>query len=162
MRKSIRFAAVAAAAAGLLAFGAAAAAEDRGRGGDQAAFDAIREAQEAAWIAEDGAAFAATFHEDGDVVTFNGDHLSGREDIAEGMQYYFDGYIEGSRLHMLTEQVRYVEPDVVVIVRESCLIDDGETGCRADSLSTNTNVLTRERGEWLQTSFQNTRQFGFE
>jgi len=86
MHRTIRIAAAAAAAAGLLAFGAAAAAEDRSRGGDQAAFDAIREAQEAAWIAEDGAAFAATFHEDGDVVAFNGDHMSGREDIAEGMR----------------------------------------------------------------------------
>jgi len=50
---------------------------------------------------------------------------------------------------------------VVVIVREGCLIDEGESECRTDSLSTNTNVLIRERGEWLQTSFQNTRQFGF-
>jgi uncharacterized protein (TIGR02246 family) len=148
-----------AAMAALVALTAASA----GGGGrdDQAAFDEIRERQEQAWIDEDGAAFAATFTEDGDVVTFSGDHLSTREGIAEGMQYYFDEFIEGSRLHMLSEQVRYVESDVVVIVRESCLLTPGETECREDSHSTNTNVLVREHGEWLQTSFQNTRQFSF-
>lgn len=156
-QRTRRIGAVAVAAVAALAAGSAAGAHRD----DQAAFDAILERQEQAWIDEDGAAFAATFHEDGDVVTFNGDHLAGREGIAEGMQYYFDNFIEGSRLHLLEEHVRYVESDVVVIVRESCLIDEGETECRADSLSTNTNVLTRERGEWLQTSFQNTRRFGF-
>lgn len=160
MRRTVRIAAASAAAAALLTSGAAAAAEDRGGpGDDRAAFDAIRDRQEQAWIEEDGQAFAATFHEDGDVVAFNGEHLATREGIAEGMQYYFDNYIEGSRLHMLTEQVRYVERDVVVIVRTGCLIAEGETECRADSFSTNTNVLTRERGEWLQASFQNTRRF---
>lgn len=154
-----RIGAVVAVAAATLSVGAAASAGDKG--GDQAAFDAILERQQQAWIDEDGAAFAATFHEDGDMVTFNGDHMAGRGDIAEGMQYYFDGFIEGSRIHILTEHVRYVERDVVVIVRESCLINEGEAECRADSLSTNTNVLTREHGEWLQTSFQNTRRFNF-
>jgi uncharacterized protein (TIGR02246 family) len=154
-QRTVRTGAVIAAAAAALATGSAAGRHHD----DQAAFDAILERQEQAWIDEDGA-FAATFHEDGDLVTFNGDHMAGREAIAEGMQHYFDGYIEGSRIHTLSEQVRYVESDVVVIVRESCLIDEGETACREDSRSTNTNVLTREHGEWLQTSFQNTRQFG--
>lgn len=39
--------------------------------------------------------------------------------------------------------MRYVESDVVVIVRESCPVNEGESDCRADSLSTNTNVMTR-------------------
>ncbi|MCD0442944.1 SgcJ/EcaC family oxidoreductase [Glycomyces sp. A-F 0318] len=159
--KSARIIGVTAAAAVALAAGTAAADGGGTREDDQAAFDALRAQQEQAWIDEDGAAFAATFHEDADVVTFSGDHLRTREGIAEGMQYYFDNFIEGSRLHLLSERVRYVERDVVVIVREGCLIDEGETGCRPDGFSTNTNVLTRERGEWLQTSFQNTRQFDF-
>jgi uncharacterized protein (TIGR02246 family) len=128
---------------------------------DQRAFDRLLAAQQAAWAAEDGEAFAATFHEDADMVTFNGDHLATREGIAEGMQYYFDGYIEPSSIRVLDEQVRYVESDVVVIVRETCLVDAGESACRDGSLSVNTNVLTRERGTWLQTSFQNTRVFTF-
>jgi len=162
-KRTLRIAAALIAAAAVLTTGAAAAAG--GHGGsperDQAAFDALLERQQEAWAEEDGAAFAATFVEDGDMVTFNGDHLATREGIAEGMQYYFDNFIEGNSIAILSEQVRYVESDVVVIVRESCLVNDGETACRADSLSTNTNVLTRERGVWLQTSFQNTRQFGF-
>ncbi|MCC3763068.1 SgcJ/EcaC family oxidoreductase [Glycomyces sp. TRM65418] len=159
MRRTARITAVIAAAAALLTAGTAAADDRGGPRDDQAAFDELRERQEQAWIDEDGEAFAATFHEDGDVVAFNGDHMAGREAIAERMQYYFDEYIEGARLHMLSEHVRYVERDVVVIVRTGCQIEEGETECRPDSFSTNTNVLTREHGEWLQTSFQNTRQF---
>ena len=62
---------------------------------------------------------------------------------------------------MITEQVRYVEDEVIVIVRTGCQLNESE--CREDSVSTNTNTntMTREKGEWLQTSCQNTRRFGF-
>jgi uncharacterized protein (TIGR02246 family) len=124
---------------------------------DQAAFDRLRQLQEDAWARGDGAAWAATFTKDGDMVTFNGDHSSGRERIAGRMQHYFDTYLQGTRLHMLTEQVRYVEPDTVVIVRTGCVLWHDETACTDDALSVNTNVLVERHGRWLQTSFQNTR-----
>ena len=133
-------------------------APESARKDDQAAFDELLRRQEQAWANQDGEAFAATFHEDGDLVAVTGHHLRTREGIAEGMEYFFDNYIEPSTIKTLGEDVRYVEPDVVVIIRESCLINEGETECREGSLSTNTNVMTREHGEWLQASFQNTRQ----
>jgi uncharacterized protein (TIGR02246 family) len=126
-------------------------------GNDQAAFDRLLALQEDAWARHDGAAFAATFTPDGDVVTFNGDHLQTREGIAEGLQFYFDNFIEDTRLRRLHEHVRYITPDLVTIVRTSCQLASGETDCREGSLSVNTNVLIKQNGEWLQTSFQNTR-----
>jgi uncharacterized protein (TIGR02246 family) len=124
---------------------------------DLAAFERILKRQEAAWAAEDGTAFAATFTEDGDVVTFNGDHLAGRLGIAAGLQHAFDVYIPPSRIVRLDEHVRFVERDLAIVVRTSCIVNAGEEACRAGSHSRNTNVLRVRRGEWLQTSFQNTR-----
>lgn len=148
------------AAVGIMAFGGASAtAEPAGRNHDLAQLDRIKAAQYDAWVREDGAAFAATFTRDADMVTFSGDHLRTREGIATGMQYYFDNYIDHSTIHEVTENVRFAGRDLVVIVRTTCLLDQGETECRADSMSTNTNVLVRRHGRWLQESFQNTRQF---
>ncbi|WP_281900342.1 SgcJ/EcaC family oxidoreductase [Phytohabitans aurantiacus] len=137
--------------------GTAPQAVDEHRRGDLAAFERIAKQQEVAWAAEDGGAFAATFTEDADFVTFNGDYFVGRHSIAAGLQHAFDNYIPPSRIVRLDEHIRYVEPDLVVIVRDTCIINAGEDDCRAGSDSRNTNVLRKRHGQWLQTSFQNTR-----
>ena len=142
---------------GVLTSAAVVEAEPAQHGGDQAAFDRLRDQQEQAWADGNGAAWAATFTRDGDMVTFNGDHQRGREQIATRMQHYFDTYLRGTRLLMLTEQVRYAEPDVAIIVRTGCVLWDQETACTEEALSVNTNVLVKQHGRWLQTSFQNTR-----
>lgn len=121
------------------------------------AFAEIRQQQADAWYAEDGAAFAATFTEDADLVTFNGDHLRTRDGIAEGMQYYFDTYIDHTKLHTIDEHIRFAGPNLAVIVRTGCQLVPPSTTCRPDSLSRNTNVMVKRHGRWLQESFQNTR-----
>jgi uncharacterized protein (TIGR02246 family) len=126
-------------------------------GGDQAAFNQLRQRQEDAWARGDGTAWAATFTQDGDMVTFNGDYLHGRDGITARMQHYFDTYLQGTRLLMLTEHVRYTEPDTAVIVRTGCVLWADQTTCTDEALSVNTNVLVKRHGRWLQTSFQNTR-----
>lgn len=145
------------AAVGAVTFSASAGADQVGHRGDQVAFDRLRQAQEDAWARGDAAAWAATFTPDGDVVTFSGDHMHGREHITTDMQHYFDAYLQDTRLLMLTEQVRHLEPDTVIIVRTGCVLWDDETACTDEALSVNTNVLVRRHGTWLQTSFQNTR-----
>jgi len=126
-------------------------------GGDQAAFDQLRQKQEDAWADGDATAWATTFTPDADMITFNGDYLHGRDDITSRMQHYFDTYLQGTRLLMLTEQVRYLEPDTAIIVRTGCVLWGAETTCTEEALSVNTNVLVKRHGRWLQTSFQNTR-----
>ena len=143
--------------AGTLTAGAAADQEQTRPVPDKVAFDRLLRQQQEAWVQESGAGFAATFHADGDVVTFNGDHLSGRDAIGRGMQHYFDTYIEDTTFRTLSERIRYLEPDLAVIVRTSCLVTAPATACRDDSLSINTNVLQKKHGRWLQASFQNTR-----
>ncbi|MFC0108259.1 SgcJ/EcaC family oxidoreductase [Kibdelosporangium aridum] len=124
-------------------------------GDDKAEFARILKQQYDAWYEENGAKFAATFHKDADMVTFNGEHLSTRKGIAEGMQYYFDNHIPTSQLKLVDEHLRYARRDLVVIVRTTCIVET--TDCRDGSLSRNTNVLSKRDGKWLQESFQNTR-----
>jgi hypothetical protein len=49
------------------------------------------------------------------------------------------------------------QPDLVFIVRTTCIVNAGQDACRSGSDSRNTNVLRKRHGQWLQTSFQNTR-----
>ncbi|ONI70940.1 hypothetical protein ALI144C_51160 [Actinosynnema sp. ALI-1.44] len=124
---------------------------------DQAQFARILKQQYDAWYEENGAKFAATFTKDADLVTFNGEHLVGRDGIAKGMQYYFDNHIPPSKLKVLDERVRYAGRDLVFIVRTTCIIELPATDCRDGSQSRNTNVLSKRNGRWAQESFQNTR-----
>ncbi|GIG87955.1 SgcJ/EcaC family oxidoreductase [Plantactinospora endophytica] len=124
---------------------------------DLAALDRLQERQEDAWARGDGAAYAAIHTPDADVVTFNGDHLRTRAGIEAGMQSYFDMYLRGTRLSTLTEQVRFPEPDLAVIVRTGCVLWPGETTCSEEALSVNTNIAVKRHGTWWYTSFQNTR-----
>jgi uncharacterized protein (TIGR02246 family) len=126
-------------------------------GDDRAAFARILKQQQDAWFTEDGRAFAATLTTNADFVTFNGDYLQTREGIAKGLQYYFDKYIDHNHIKVLDENIRMAGPDLAVIVRTTCLVQPPATDCRDGSLSRNTNVMTKHRGQWLQESFQNTR-----
>lgn len=80
-----------------------------------------------------------------------------RQGIAAGLQHAFDNYIPPSRIVRLDEHIRYAEPDLVFIVRTTCIVNAGRDACRSGSDSRNTNVLRKRHGQWLQTSFQNTR-----
>lgn len=150
-------AAVGAAILTVVASAAAPQAETSDRKDDLAAFDRILQQQQDAWYEEDGAKFAATYTENADLVTFNGLHLSTRKGIAEGMQYFFDRYIDHTQLKALDQHIRFVNRNMAVIVRTSCQLVPPSPECRPDSLSRNTNVMVKRNGQWLQESFQNTR-----
>ncbi|MBQ0901991.1 SgcJ/EcaC family oxidoreductase [Micromonospora sp. U21] len=124
---------------------------------DLTALRHLREKQEDAWARGDGSAYAAIHTADADVVTFNGDHLRTRHGIATGMQHYFDEFLQGTRIMTLTEQTRFSEPDIAIIVRTGCVLWPGESTCSAEALSINTNIALKRHGKWLYTSFQNTR-----
>lgn len=148
------------AAAALVATATPAAARvptERAAGSDLAALQELRQRQEDAWARGDAAGYAAVYTPDADLITFNGDHLRTRAGIEEGMGYYFTTYLRGTRLLQRDERIRFVEPDLVVIVRQGCVLWPGETACSAEALSVNTNVAVRRHGRWLYTSFQNTR-----
>jgi uncharacterized protein (TIGR02246 family) len=128
-----------------------------GRDRDLAALRDLRDRQDEAWARGDARAYAALYTPDADLVTFNGDHMSTRAGIEEGMGYYFTTYLRGTRLLQQDERIRFVESDLAVIVRSGCVLWPGESACTDEALSVNTNVAVKRHGRWLYTSFQNTR-----
>jgi uncharacterized protein (TIGR02246 family) len=128
-----------------------------GREKDLVALQDLRERQDLAWERGDARAYAAVYTSDADLVTFNGDHMSTRAGIEEGMEYYFATYLHGTRLLQQDERIRFPEPDLAVIVRTGCVLWPGETACTDEALSVNTNIAVKRHGRWLYTSFQNTR-----
>lgn len=130
---------------------------DAGTGHDLAALQDLRQRQDEAWAAGDARAYAALYTPDADLVTFNGDHMSTRAGIEEGMGYYFATYLSGTRLSQQDERIRFVEPDLAVIVRSGCVLWPGDSACTDEALSVNTNIAVKRHGRWLYTSFQNTR-----
>jgi uncharacterized protein (TIGR02246 family) len=130
---------------------------DAGHDRDLAALQELRQRQDAAWARGDARAYAALYTPDADLVTFNGDHMSTRAGIEEGMGYYFTTYLRGTRLLQQDERIRFVEADLAIIVRSGCVLWPGQSACTEESLSVNTNVAEKRHGRWLYTSFQNTR-----
>ncbi|MDH2429250.1 SgcJ/EcaC family oxidoreductase [Sphaerisporangium sp. TRM90804] len=118
-----------------------------------------------AWNAGDATAYAGQFTEDADYVTFFGMHLTGRRAIEESHRALFEGPLRGSRLTGGTggEQapaIRFLRPDVAVVVMNGGSSVGGEQSPERDSIITLTAV--REPDAWRFASFQNTRKVSME
>lgn len=124
---------------------------------DLQAIEELRVRQHDAWKNGDGDAYAAIHTHDADVVTFSGDLLHGHDEIASGMQYFFDTYVGGTELKEVSENVAFPRPDMAIIIRTGCVLWNGETECTDEALSRNTSVALKTDGQWLIRSFQNTR-----
>ena len=113
-----------------------------------------------AWNSADAAAYGRLFTEDADYVTFFGLNFPGREAIESSHHALFEGPLKGSKLTGqlgASAKVRFVRPDVAVVV-----VGGGSSVSGADTAdegreSTVSVVLVQEDGEWLITAFQNTR-----
>ncbi|MEK5160813.1 SgcJ/EcaC family oxidoreductase [Paenibacillus sp. FSL R5-0527] len=125
--------------------------------------DAIRElftALNEAWNNGDGTSYGECFTEDADYVTFIGQHLKGRKQIAEVHQWLFNGPLRGSKMESnFTSdfQPRYITPDVAVVhgIGEVKLADPEQDP--NDRGSINTNVIVRQADKWLIAAFHNCR-----
>lgn len=113
-----------------------------------------------AWNQGDGAAYGDHFSEDADYVTFMGQHIKGKRQIAEVHQWLFKGPLRGSRLESTLPddlQPRFISLDVAVVhgIGEAKLADSSQDS--GDRGSINTNVLVKQQGEWKITAFHNCR-----
>ncbi|KDN22939.1 SgcJ/EcaC family oxidoreductase [Amycolatopsis rifamycinica] len=113
-----------------------------------------------AWNSGDAAAYGRLFTEDADYVTYFGRNLPGRETIEGSHRALFEGPLKGSKLTGSLggeAKVRFVRPDVAVVVVGGGSSLTGSEVADAGRESTVSFVLVREEGEWLITAFQNTR-----
>lgn len=145
------------ASAGAESSDAAGVAEDPSPQERQAVLAAV-ELQKDAWADGDGTAYAATYTPDGELVVFDGTHLQGRQEIADFMQFAFDNFLPNTTLFDgPVESLRKVASQTIVMVSSGCVLQPGETTCAADALSRQTSVFVKHQGDWLFTSFHNSR-----
>jgi uncharacterized protein (TIGR02246 family) len=113
-----------------------------------------------AWNAGDAAAYASLFTEDADYVTFLGINMPGRRAIQEGHRALFTGPLRGSRLTFtdLPPTVRFVRPDVAIVVAGGSSSLPGGAPSDPGRESTLTFVMVREPAGWRITAFHNTRR----
>ncbi|HET8780708.1 MAG TPA: SgcJ/EcaC family oxidoreductase [Agromyces sp.] len=123
---------------------------DADRAGVLAALDRIR----AAWDAGDASDYAAEFTDDASYVIFAGMHDLGRDAIRRTHVPVFDKWQRGSRMSMRVLDLRFIAPDVAVVVT------DGGIGKRArirhDKMQT--FVMVRDGEGWRCAAFQNTKK----
>lgn len=113
-----------------------------------------------AWNSADAAAYGRLFTEDADYVTFFGMNFPGREAIESSHRALFEGPLKGSKLTGAlgaSAKVRFIRPDVAVVVVGGGSSVSGADTTDAGRESTVSFVLVQEEGEWLITAFQNTR-----
>ena len=124
---------------------------------------------EDAWNRGDAAGYAAPFTDDASFVAWNGLHGYGREAIEDAHRRLFDGPMAGSRLRLLDrdtesprpesprpESLRFVRPDIAIMVTAGVVTRAGEGDSGHDSVQT--FVLTKNADRWQVAAFHNTRR----
>jgi uncharacterized protein (TIGR02246 family) len=110
------------------------------------------------WNKGSGEAFVAAFAEDGDLVGFDGTHLKGRQEIASFHQQLFDRFLKGSRLVGKIRNVRFLTPDVAIILVVGGTIMAGQSDIDPERNSIHTLVVMKGSDDkWRIAAFQNTR-----
>lgn len=113
-----------------------------------------------AWNTGDGVAYGDCFTEDADYVTFMGQHLKGRKQIADVHHMLFQGPLKGSVMEssISSDSIpRFITPDVAIIhgIGEVHLAQPAHDPHSRGSI--NTNIVVKHNGEWKLTAFHNCR-----
>ena len=109
----------------------------------------------AAWGRGDGHAYGALFTDDADYVAFDGSRTVGREAIASSHQRLFDTWLKGTRLVGQVEGVRFLAPDVALVLATGATLMPGKN--RPVRPSIQTLVAVKRDGDWRFAAFHNTR-----
>lgn len=107
------------------------------------------------WDAGDPDAYASVFTPDADYVTFLGSHHKGREAIAAAYAPLFKKLLQGSRLDTEITQLRFLTPDVALIVANGTVVRRGRRR-RRRNIRVNTSIAVRTDDGWLLAVSQNT------
>jgi uncharacterized protein (TIGR02246 family) len=111
---------------------------------------------EQAWNAADGAAFAAPFANDADFVHILGGYYTGREAIEAGHRMIFGTIYKGSTVRYSVEKIRFLRPDVALILLRQHLqfFEDGQP---RELDARPTIIAEKADGTWRIVAEQNTR-----
>jgi uncharacterized protein (TIGR02246 family) len=108
-----------------------------------------------AWRNGDGEAWGTHFADDADFTVWFGLELKGREAIASGHQYIFDGVYADSAFEMEIRQLRKIGSDVAVAHLRGYVVKNGqERSGKPDAVPV--AVLQQIDGDWKIVTFHNT------
>lgn len=126
------------------------------RNDEQALRDLFHDLSER-WNQGDGEAYGTCLTEGCDYVTFNGQHLKGRKEVAKVHQQLFDGVLKGSKMAHSVKDIRFLTPDLAIVHVVGAVNLRWQKKAPKGRDSINTNVVIKENGEWKITAFHNCR-----
>lgn len=121
---------------------------------DRAAVAGLTQRVVAAWAAHDAEAFAAVFTADGSMI-MPGVHHKGRQEIQDFMAAAFAGPYRGTQVTGTPFDMRFLAPDVALLLTEGGVIAAGESELRPESTIRASWLAVRQDGEWLLAAYQN-------
>jgi uncharacterized protein (TIGR02246 family) len=109
------------------------------------------------WNRGSGEVFAAPFTDDADFVAFDGTYLKGRQEIASAHQQLFDTFLKGTRLVGKVRNLRYLTPEVAVMIAVGGTVMPGQPDLEVERNSIHTFVAVKHDDTWRFAAFQNSR-----
>ena len=111
---------------------------------------------EAAWNAGDSVGFASHFTDDASFIHIYGGQLDGRPAIEAAHRQIFDTIYQGSLNKYSVEGIRFIRPDVAIVLVRAHL--KFQTNGEAREIHARpTLVASKENGRWRVAAFQNTQ-----
>jgi uncharacterized protein (TIGR02246 family) len=123
---------------------------------DEQAIGKIVGQLEAAWNTSDSTGFAAPFMDDATFIHIYGGQLDGRVAIEASHRQIFDTIYKGSYGKFTLESIRFVRPDVAILLVHGYL-KFYEGGEMRETHARPTMVAAKENGKWQIVAFQNTK-----
>lgn len=110
-----------------------------------------------AWNNGNGELYASYFTEDCDYVTFHGQHLKGREQVALLHNQLFTGLLRDSELVGNISSLRCLSKDIVIVHQTGGVKLSFQKKVPQVRRSVNSNVIVRNDEQWRVALFHNCR-----
>ena len=121
---------------------------------DKAAVTALTQRVVVAWEYHDAEAFASVFIDDGTII-LPGVYCKGREEIRRYMAEAFVGKYKGTQVTGKPVDIRFLTPDVGVLLTVGGVLEPGETELTTDSAIRASWLVVKRTGEWWLAAYQN-------
>jgi uncharacterized protein (TIGR02246 family) len=121
---------------------------------DEAAVAALTQRVVAAWAYHDAEAFAGVFVDDGTMI-LPGVYRKGREEIRAYMTEAFVGKYKGTQVTGKPIDIRFLTPEVGVLLTVGGVLGPGETEVTTDSAIRASWLVVKRTGEWRLAAYQN-------
>lgn len=121
---------------------------------DKAAVAGLSQRIVAAWAKHDAEAFARVFTEDGTMI-LPGAYAKGRAEIQAFMGAGFAGPYKGTQVTGQPFDVRFLSPEVSVLLTQGGVLAPGETEVPPERTIRASWLAVKQDGEWLLAAYQN-------